>query len=238
MTRKTSGADVVWIFMAALIAAPIAAVWWLYSVIGPWGMGAIVFVLVGAGVWWWRKSENTDDTALLDTTSTVHESTRSTDWSGERLTEKQISALVSASLERYIYDRQSSWRDANQNNSYHEKTLSSLAMRGLLDCDGRGRCRLTSAGYDLLIQRGHAPGLAWRPSPWASIKIKYRDSEDEVTERHVDVFELDRFRFHAYCRLRNGEARTFAIDNVIDATDASTGNRIDDIEAWLKGHSR
>lgn len=58
MTRKTSETDVIWIFIAAVIAAPIAAVWWLYSVIGPWGMAAIALSIAVAAAWWWKRSLN------------------------------------------------------------------------------------------------------------------------------------------------------------------------------------
>lgn len=235
MAKRIRETDVFLVVVAIVVGLPLVMLWWLYSVVGLWGLIAIAVAVTGAAIWWWRKHDA--DEAPRSEVPVGAPPVEMRDWSGERLTDTQFSALLAASNDRHIYDRQSNWRDACDDNSFHERTLSSLEMRGLLNGDGRGRYRLTEDGHDLLIQHDYEPGSAWHPPHWASLKIKYRDAGDEVTERQVDVFDLDRYRFYGYCHLRNGEARTFAIANVLNASDAKTGEDIDDVGSWLSARA-
>lgn len=150
-----------------------------------------------------------------------------------RVTEMQETALLAAAMRGFVYKKTTVSSKADQENSFNDKTITSLLERNLLDYAGGGKHYLTTAGRSVLLQRCRDLSNAWSPNTWAALRIEYLDGMGATTDRAVDVFDYDGRRFLAHCRLRDGEIRTFDLNNVLQASDAATGERIDDLADWL-----
>lgn len=212
-----------------------------------WGLqGVLTFVVVVVGLFiWYLINPDAIHAAGTAVVSGVQADTlvprgeervpaKTVDHFGSaRVTEMQMAALVAAAMGGFVYKKSTGSNSASETNNFHDRTISSLQERGLLDYAGGERYYLTSVGRSILTQAGVDLSAAWQPKPWATIRIEYRDSSGETTDRIVDVFDVDRYRIQACCQLRGGEMRTFYIKNVQRAADVTTGEQIDGLPEWL-----
>lgn len=213
-----------------------------------WGLqGVIAFVVVAAGLLIWRLNSIDDAAEALpqyksdryDSGIAQPTQEKVVDYFGSaRVTEMQKSALIEAAMSGFIYKKSTVSNKATDKNSFNDRTISSLQDRGLLDYSGGGRHRITETGLSILAQYGIDVSNAWRPKAWATLRIEYSDEQGGMTERVVDIFEADRYRFIAYCRLRDGEVRSFIVSNVLSAVDLATGEQVENLSAWLSAHDR
>lgn len=208
-----------------------------------------VLIVACSLVWYWKKHKDSDNTANRKEEQ-IEEQTLTIDGSiekpleheqpsppeSERLTARQAAALLAASNNFYIYNGQANRQNKNRYNTFNTRTLSSLSSQNLLVDDGNNSYYLTFMGYRMLRQLQFMPGMEWRPPFFGSINIKYRDENDVITERIVDIYDWNRHTIYAYCHLRNRNRHTFSIKNIITAIDINTGEHINDMLAWLKIH--
>ena len=65
------------------------------------------------------------------------------------------------------------------------------------------------------------------------VTIIYEDREGTITERRISAVSYDGYKYlNAFCHLRNGP-RTFKIDQIKSCTDATTGEVIEDVQAYF-----
>lgn len=94
--------------------------------------------------------------------------------------------------------------------------------------------------------RARAGSKRWEENFWASaqvsrlaasLRISYEDARGVETERDVQVRFVaphdQTLMLSAHCNLRD-EVRCFRADRVLEAVDLTTGEVIDDLEAWLR----
>lgn len=105
--------------------------------------------------------------------------------------------------------------------------------------------RVINSGTGLSAMQG-LESDAWEGSMWeaessspvrAELKLKYKDGNDQETERVVTVRQFSPEYMGGFilgvCHLRNG-TRTFRTDRIISCMDMETGEFIQDVKTYLK----